>query len=139
MYFPVTLLCRNPAEDPDKRLEQALMCAEIDGYTDATAELSKFICKLYREKNENAHLIHTILKPLIDQQNKRYNDLCDELNDINRPRTYYIKVNFEDGGYLETKINGTPTEINDHYIGQVFNLGTSTDRMVRCISVEFLN
>jgi hypothetical protein len=83
MNCPVTLLCKNPAEDKEKRMEQAFMCAVIDGYTDATAELSKFICKLYREKNENASIVYETLKQLVDQQNKHYDALCDELNKIN--------------------------------------------------------
>lgn len=34
MNLPVTLLCKNPGSTPEKRMEQALMCATIDGYTD---------------------------------------------------------------------------------------------------------
>lgn len=82
MNLPVTLLCKNPSEDKDKRIEQALMCAAIDGYTDATAQLSKFICKLYRDKDPNASLIYNTLKPLVKQQDECYNKLCDELNNI---------------------------------------------------------
>lgn len=82
MDCPVTLLCRNPSSNPSKRIEQGIMCAIIDGYTDATAELSRFICKLYREKNPNASLIYNTLKPLVEQQNARYDQLCNELNEI---------------------------------------------------------
>lgn len=38
MNCPVTLLCKNPAEDEGKRMEQALICAMIEGYTDATLD-----------------------------------------------------------------------------------------------------
>lgn len=82
MNLPVTLLCKNPSEDKEKRIEQAILCAVIDGYTDATAQLSKFICKLYQDKNPNASLIYNTLKPLVEQQNKYYDKLCDELNEI---------------------------------------------------------
>jgi len=81
MNLPVTLLCKNPAETQEKRMEQALMCAAIDGYTDATAELSRFITKLYREKDPNAATIHRALKPLIEQQDEHYSRLVAELND----------------------------------------------------------
>lgn len=80
MEVPVTLLCKNPSSDPEKRMEQAIMCAIIEGYTDATAEISKFISKLYREKDPNASLIHDALKPLMHQQNERYSRLVSELN-----------------------------------------------------------
>lgn len=82
MYCPVTLLCKNPSEDKKKRMEQALMCATIDGYTDATAELSRFVCKLYREKDPNASLIYHTLQPLIKEQDENYDKLCKELNEI---------------------------------------------------------
>lgn len=36
MNLPVTLLCKNPGSTPEKRMEQALMCATIDGYMDNT-------------------------------------------------------------------------------------------------------
>jgi hypothetical protein len=57
-------------------------CAMIDGYTDATAELSRYITKLYRSKDENANIIYNSLKPLQEQQNKYYNELVEELNKI---------------------------------------------------------
>lgn len=80
MNCPVTLLCKNPSDNQEKRMEQALLCAVIDGYTDATAQLSKFICKLYQDKDPNARLIYNTLQPLVKQQNKYYDELCDELN-----------------------------------------------------------
>jgi len=79
MNLPVTLLCKNPSQDKDKRMEQALLCAAIDGYTDATAELSRFISKLYQSKNPNTSLVHKTLKPLIARQNHHYGALCAEL------------------------------------------------------------
>lgn len=82
MECPVTLLCKNPSDDPSKRVEQGIMCAIIEGYTDATAELSRYVCKLYREKNPDASLVYNMLKPLVEQQNGRYNQMCDELNRI---------------------------------------------------------
>lgn len=81
MNYPVTLLCRNPGTTPEKRMEQALMCAAIDGYTDATGELSRFITKLYREKDPLAATVHKALNPLIEQQTQHYSRLVAELND----------------------------------------------------------
>lgn len=80
--MPVTLLCKNPSKNQERRIQQMLMCAAIDGYTDATSELSKFISKLYREKNPNASVVYHALQPLIDKQNEHYNQLCNELNEI---------------------------------------------------------
>ena len=79
MDVPVTLLCRNPSNDPGRRMEQGLQCAMIEGYTDA-AELSRFISKLYREKDPNARLVHEMLKPLIRRQDEHYRKLVAELN-----------------------------------------------------------
>lgn len=81
MNLPVTLLCENPSQDKEKRTEQALICAAIDGYTDATGELSRFITKLYQSKDPNATLVYQTLKPLVARQNHHYNALCAELND----------------------------------------------------------
>lgn len=80
--MPVTLLCKNPSKNKEKRIHQLVMCAVIDGYTDATSELSKFITKLYREKNPNASVVYRTLQPLFDKQNEHYNELCKELNEI---------------------------------------------------------
>ena len=50
-----------------------------------------------------------------------------------------IKVIFEDGDYFFTKINDSEEEIKEYYIGKIFNIGTLTDNMKRCVDVEFLN
>lgn len=50
-----------------------------------------------------------------------------------------VKVFFEDSDYLTTRFNGTEKEINEYYVGKVFNLGVAEDRVVRAIGVEFLD
>ena len=50
-----------------------------------------------------------------------------------------VKVIFENGDCLFTTINGTEAEVKDYYIGKVFNIGTVTDNMQKCVKVEFLN
>lgn len=51
---------------------------------------------------------------------------------------YEIKVVFENGDFLYTKINGTKKEIKDYYINKYFNTGFITG-MQKCIRIEFLN
>lgn len=80
MDLPATLLCKNPGATREKRLEQALMCAAIDGYTDATAELSCFITRLYRDKDPMASTVHRTLKPLIEIQDRHYKTMVEVLN-----------------------------------------------------------
>lgn len=48
-----------------------------------------------------------------------------------------IKVIFENGDFLYTKINGTKEEIENYYIGKYFNTGFVTG-MQKCIKIEFL-
>jgi hypothetical protein len=51
-----------------------------------------------------------------------------------------IKVHFSNGDTLTTSINGTNQEIEDYYLGNVFNLGNaSRDVMVTATKVEFLS
>lgn len=80
MDLPVTLLCREPSNKKDERMEQALYCALIEGYTDATAELSRFITKLYQQNNPDVYLVSKVLRPLRAKQSERYNQLVAELN-----------------------------------------------------------
>ena len=49
-----------------------------------------------------------------------------------------IKVTFENGDYLYTRINGTKEEIERYYIGNYFNIGTVSDNIQKCVSVEIL-
>lgn len=58
-------------------------------------------------------------------------------DDVSRRR--HIKVTFEDGDTIETPINGTKKEIEDYYVGNYFNMGVENDKMVKAISVEFLD
>lgn len=81
MDVPVTLLCKKPSENKEKRMEQALYCALIEGYTNATAELSRFITKLYQDGDANAPLLYHMLEPLRKMQDETFNRLVAELND----------------------------------------------------------
>ncbi len=49
-----------------------------------------------------------------------------------------IKVIFENGNSLTTRINGTEDEIKAYYVGKVFNLGCVEDDLQKVIGVEFL-
>ena len=44
----------------------------------------------------------------------------------------------EDGDYFFTRFNGTAEEAKRYYIGQVFNMGTMGDKMVKCINIEVI-
>jgi len=50
-----------------------------------------------------------------------------------------IKVIYSNGDYTITKINGTKDEIEAYYIGNAFNVGITSDNLVICTRVEFLN
>lgn len=46
--------------------------------------------------------------------------------------TWYVKVLFEDGDTIETRINGTRESVQEHYMpGSMFNLGSRGDRFCR--------
>jgi len=47
----------------------------------------------------------------------------------------YIKVTFDNGDTLETRINGSEETINQHYVGNKFQLTYGT---VTAVKVEFL-
>lgn len=49
-----------------------------------------------------------------------------------------IKVMCDNGDSIVTNINGTKSEIEDYYIGNIFNIGTYEDCLVKAVSVEFL-
>ena len=49
-----------------------------------------------------------------------------------------IKVIFENDDYLYTKINGTREEIEEYYIGNIFNIGVVNDNLQKCVSIEFI-
>lgn len=49
-----------------------------------------------------------------------------------------IKVKFDNGDELITRINGTESDIKKYYIGNTFNMGRMTDCMAKAVSVEFL-
>jgi len=51
----------------------------------------------------------------------------------------HIKIHYQDGGTIETNINGTVSEINRHYLGQTFNVGDGGDLLVKAVRVEFLD
>lgn len=49
-----------------------------------------------------------------------------------------LKINWENGDTTCTRINATLEEARDYYVGHVFNLGTVTDDMQKCLSIEVL-
>ena len=49
-----------------------------------------------------------------------------------------VKVIFEDGDSIVTRINGSKEEVEKYYIGNYFNLGSDKDDMKQATSVEFL-
>jgi hypothetical protein len=49
-----------------------------------------------------------------------------------------IKVTYDNGDSIITNINGTESEIRNYYIGNIFNIGTCEDCLVKAVSVKFL-
>lgn len=50
----------------------------------------------------------------------------------------HIKVIFENGDYIKSKINGTNEEINDYYLNNYFNIGSINDDIQKCVGVQFV-
>lgn len=46
-----------------------------------------------------------------------------------------LKVVFEDGDYLITRINLSLEEAKKYYIGNTFNLGVAEDNLKKCIDI----
>lgn len=53
-------------------------------------------------------------------------------------QTKTVKVCFEDGDSLVTRINGTTEQIEQYYLNHTFNLGTSNDNLKKCVKIEFM-
>lgn len=49
-----------------------------------------------------------------------------------------IEIEFESGYKLLTVANGTDDEILSYYVGQVFNLGCTVDKLDKAIAVKFI-
>jgi ethanolamine utilization microcompartment shell protein EutL len=49
-----------------------------------------------------------------------------------------VMVTFENGDYLMTKFNGSEEEAKAYYIGNPFNFGVDTDKMVKAVGVELV-
>lgn len=50
----------------------------------------------------------------------------------------YVKVYYENGDSINTWINLNAAEAKQYYLGNVFNIGSVTDNLQRCINVEVL-
>lgn len=50
-----------------------------------------------------------------------------------------IKIIFEDGDYVITRINASVEEIENYYLGKHFNLRSSGARFKKCVSIEYLD
>ena len=49
-----------------------------------------------------------------------------------------VKVTFENGDTISTRMNGTKEEITAYYVGNKFNLGSVEDNMQAAVNVEFV-
>ncbi len=47
-----------------------------------------------------------------------------------------VKVFLDNGNEILTRINCSEQEAKDYYIGKIFNVGTKSDRMAKCVRVE---
>lgn len=50
-----------------------------------------------------------------------------------------IKAIFENGDSITTAINGTVQDVVKYYVGNIFNIGSDTDNLQKCVKVEFLS
>lgn len=52
---------------------------------------------------------------------------------------HVVKVRFSDGDEIVTKMIASERRIREYYrIGNIFNLGTCEDRLVKVVSVEII-
>jgi len=49
-----------------------------------------------------------------------------------------IKVYFDNKDSLSTRINATFEEAEKYYVGNVFNIGSVSDKMVKCNKIELI-
>jgi hypothetical protein len=49
-----------------------------------------------------------------------------------------VKVNYANGDYEYTRINATPAEVQAYYIGKTFNIGSVSDNLQKCTSIEIM-
>ena len=47
-----------------------------------------------------------------------------------------VKCVYADGTVIRTKTNQTFEEAKEYYLGFIFNIGTVTDNLQKCVSVE---
>jgi hypothetical protein len=47
-----------------------------------------------------------------------------------------VKCHYEDGDTTTTRFNGTMEEATQYYVGNVFNIGTVTDNLQKCVKIE---
>lgn len=56
-----------------------------------------------------------------------------------KPLPLDIKVHFENGDYLMTKINATLEEATNYYVGNTFNVGLGpNDNMIKAVRIELI-
>lgn len=60
-------------------------------------------------------------------------------NPFDASRRHTVRVTFANGDTLKTEINGTPDEVCDYYIGNMFNIGSDNDNMQCAMSIEFFD
>lgn len=48
------------------------------------------------------------------------------------------KAIFKNGDTITTSINGSDKDIINYYVGKVFNIGSVTDNLVKCVDVVIL-
>jgi hypothetical protein len=46
-----------------------------------------------------------------------------------------VTCHYADGDTITTQFNGTPTEAEQYFVGQTFNIGSVEDNMQRCVSI----
>lgn len=49
-----------------------------------------------------------------------------------------VKINYQNGDFEYTRINATPDEARAYYVGKVFNIGSVSDNLQRCTSIEIM-
>lgn len=49
-----------------------------------------------------------------------------------------IKIIYDNGDYDYTKINCTFEDAKRYYVGKIFNIGRTKDKLVKCTNIELV-
>jgi hypothetical protein len=96
-----------------------------------------FIWKFDLPQNKFGYREIWIEAPSEEKALERFNEIKEYIK--TKPLPLDLKVHFENGDYLTTKINATLEEATKYYVGNTFNVGLGpNDNMVKAVRIELI-